>query len=138
MAESRGNPKLQVRLPEGIIQLLDQACGGEKGRQDFMVRMITSYCTPEAERERQHTGTYEEGLKRGRTQGQRYAEMAYFLSTMPLDSPLPTPIAQWAADHPLDWMSVQRLLLNSPSATAFATWYAQHDAHGDRILGESR
>lgn len=132
-AEPRGNPKFTVRLPEGIIALLDQACGGEKQRQAFIIQMIETYCTPEAERERQATGTYDEGLRRGRMQGQRYAEMAYWLKAIAdhavdLTDPLPGALAQWRHAYPADWAKVQLLLLNSPAAAQFAQWHAVHAA----------
>ncbi len=122
---SKGNPTFQVRLPEPIIQQLDQACGGVQHRQAFVSRMIEAYCTPEAEKARQTARSYEDGLKHGRMQGQTYAEMSWWLSQVPPPTSLPAALATWRAKYPADWRAVERLLLNSPSAAAFSAWYAQ-------------
>lgn len=129
---AKTDPQLNVRLPEGVIAALDQA-RGDKDRPTYLKEMIDSYCTPEAERDRQATGTYEEGLKRGRMQGQHYTEMAYWLKAIAdravdLTDPLPAALAQWRQDYPADWAKVQLLLLNSPMAAQFAQWHAVHAA----------
>lgn len=124
---ARTDPMLSVRLPPPVLEMFDLA-RGDQDRTTFLKRLIEEQCSPEAARAGQTAGTYDEGLRRGRTQGQRYAEMAYFLSTANPDTPAPTGLHTWATRHPADWLAVERLLLNSPYAAAFAEWHGRHGA----------